>query len=137
MPVSPEARPHSRHILVVDDERTVVDFVEKVLEIGGHHAMTATSPEAALALCEQHGAPMLLLTDLKMPRIEGDVLAAQLRSWYPALKVLYLTGFVEQLYRKKGRLFRGEACLEKPCTIDGLLDAVSQLLSDDSSEPHS
>src|SRR5262245_14336484 len=92
---------HGRHILVVGDERAVVEFVEKVLALGGHETMSATSPEAALALCGEFGAPELLLTDLKMPRMEGDVLAARLRSSHPALKVLYLTGFAEHLYKKK------------------------------------
>ena len=123
--------PRTRHILVVDDEESMVEYVERVLELGGHLTMSATSPEGALALCERHGAPALLLTDLKMPRMEGDVLAARLRSTHPSLKVLYLTGFPDHLYRKKGALGEGEACIEKPCTINALLDAVSRLLNSD------
>ena len=116
-------------ILVVDDERSVVDFIDRVLRTAGYSTMTATSGDAAIALCERHGIPAMLLTDLKMPRMEGDVLASRLKPRDPHLKVLYLTGFVEQLFQNGKSLSDGEAYLEKPCTIDALLEAVSNLLS--------
>jgi len=116
-------------ILVVDDEPSVVEFVEKVLRIDGYTTMSATSGEAAIALCEQRGFPALLLTDLKMPRMDGDVLADRLRSREPGMKVLYLTGYAPQLFRRRRALTDGEAVLEKPCTIDALLAAVSLLLA--------
>ena len=121
----------SAKILVVDDERAVVDFVSRVLRSAGYTTMTATSGEAAIALCDRHGIPTMLLTDLKMPRMEGDVLASRLKPRDPNLKVLYLTGFAEQLFRNRASLPDGEAYLEKPCTIDGLLGAVSLLLRDE------
>ena len=55
----------------------------------------------------------------------GDELARRLRHDEPTLKVLYLTGYSEQLFNKKSTLWQDEAFLEKPCTIEGLLQAVS------------
>ena len=120
-------RPTPR-ILIVDDEDAIVEFADKVLRVAGYVTMTATSGEAALRACEAKGFPDLLLTDVKMPRMEGDELAARLRKLEPDLKVLYLTGFADQLFKSKQTLWDGEAFLEKPCTIDGLLEAVAQLL---------
>lgn len=120
-------RPRAR-ILVVDDEAVVVEFADRVLQDAGYKTMTATSGDAAIKLCEAQGLPDLLLTDLKMPRMEGDELASRLRKREPDLKVLYLTGFADQLFRNKQTLWDGEAFLEKPCTISGLLEAVSLLL---------
>ena len=70
----------------------------------------------------------LLVTDLRMPGMGGDELARQVRQRQPELKVLYLTGFSDQLFRDKGAMWEGEAFLEKPVTATGLLEAVSLLL---------
>jgi CheY-like chemotaxis protein len=123
-------RPHAEtRILIVDDESVVVEFVERVLETVGYQLMTATSGEQALQLCTSKGIPDLLVTDMKMPRMEGDELASRLRQQEPDLKVLYLTGFADLLFKNKEMLWDGEAYLEKPCTINGLIEAVSLLLS--------
>jgi CheY-like chemotaxis protein len=116
-------------ILVVDDEPAVVMFAERVLQTAGYQIMTATSGDAALKLCTQQGLPDLLVTDMKMPRMEGDELASKLRQQDPDLKVLYLTGFADLLFKNKEVLWDGEAYLEKPCSIGGLLEAISLLLS--------
>ncbi|PYQ82254.1 MAG: hypothetical protein DMG03_18110, partial [Acidobacteria bacterium] len=55
----------------------------------------------------------------------------RLRQREPDLKVLYLTGFADQLFTERGALWRDEAFLEKPCTVNGLLEAVSMILSGD------
>jgi CheY-like chemotaxis protein len=130
-----DRRPHAEtRILIVDDEPVVVEFVERVLETVGYQLMTATSGEQALDLCRKRGVPHLLVTDMKMPRMEGDELASRLRQQEPDLKVLYLTGFADLLFKNKEMLWDGEAYLEKPCTINGLLEAVSLLLSGQVSE---
>ena len=116
-------------ILIVDDEPSILSFVEKAMRIAGHQTSTAASGVAALAMCESQGAPDLLLTDYKMPDMDGDVLAARLRQREPDLKVLYLTGYADQLFNQRGNLWRSEAFLEKPCSIQGLLEAVSMMLS--------
>ena len=116
-------------ILIVDDEPVVVEFARRVLQSAGYRTMTATSGDEALKLCTEQGIPDLLVTDMKMPRMEGDELATRLRQREPDLKVLYLTGFADLLFKNKELLWDGEAYLEKPCTIGGLLEAVSLLLS--------
>ena len=67
----------------------------------------------------------LLLTDVNMPQMTGDELARRLRHDEPTLKVLYLTGYSDQLFKDKNTLWQDEAFLEKPCTIAGLLQAVA------------
>jgi len=130
-------QPHlPTRILIVDDEPVVVEFVQRVLETAGYELMTATSGEQALEICQRRGIPDLLVTDMKMPRMEGDELASKLRQQEPDLKVLYLTGFADLLFKNKEVLWDGEAYLEKPCTINGLLEAVSLLLTGEvSAEP--
>jgi two-component system cell cycle sensor histidine kinase/response regulator CckA len=115
-------------ILVVDDEASVVEFAERALRGAGYKTMTATRGDSAMQICEKQGNPDLLLTDLRMPRMSGDERAGRLRQRDPDLKVLYLTGYSDQLFRSKQTLWDGEAFLEKPCSISGLLEAVSLLL---------
>ncbi len=70
----------------------------------------------------------ILVTDLMMPNMAGDELARQLRQREPGLKVLYLTGYSDRLFKQKSMLWEGEAFLDKPCSVAGLLQAVALLL---------
>jgi two-component system cell cycle sensor histidine kinase/response regulator CckA len=64
-----------------------------------------------------------------MPEMSGDELARRMRLAQPSLKVLYLTGFSDKLFHEKSTLWQDEAFLEKPCSVRGLLEAVSLLLT--------
>jgi CheY-like chemotaxis protein len=111
-------------VLIVDDDEAVLTFVDRVLNEAGYQTMTASNGPDALELARK--TPIdLLLTDVNMPRMTGDELARRLRHEEPALKVLYLTGYSDQLFKEKNTLWQDEAYLEKPCTIAGLLEAVS------------
>ena len=111
-------------VLVVDDDQAVRDFVDRVLREAGYRTMVAGSGPEAIELAATEPID-LLLTDVNMPQMTGDELARRLRHDEPSLKVLYLTGFSDQLFNEKTTLWQDEAYLEKPCTIAGLLQAVS------------
>ena len=113
-------------VLVVDDEQAVRDFVDRVLREAGYRTMVAASGPEAIELASKEPID-LLLTDVNMPQMTGDELARRLRHDEPSLKVLYLTGFSDQLFNEKTTLWQDEAYLEKPCTIEGLLQAVALL----------
>ena len=116
-------------ILVVDDEESIRTFVKRVLESAGYVTSTAASGQEAIQAVADVGVPDLLLTDLTLPGMDGDDLAAKLRVENRDLRVLYLTGFSEHLFTQKGVLWEGEAFLDKPCNIKGLLEGVSMLLN--------
>lgn len=111
-------------VLIVDDDQAVRDFVERVLREAGYRTMVAGSGPEAIELASKEPID-LLLTDVNMPQMTGDELARRLRHDEPSLKVLYLTGFSDQLFNEKTTLWQDEAYLEKPCTISGLLQAVA------------
>jgi DNA-binding NtrC family response regulator len=79
-------------ILTVDDEPDMVDNCARILRRAGHRCLTATDPHRALALLESE-RPDLLLTDLKMPEIDGLALLHRARQLDPALPVVVLTAF--------------------------------------------
>ena len=116
------------HILVVDDEEAVVRFVERVLREAGYQPTTALSGAAALEAASKMSVLDLLVTDVMMPGMSGDELARQMRHSDRGLKVLYLTGYSDRLFKEKTALWADEAFLDKPCTVRGLREAVSLLL---------
>ena len=114
-------------VLVVDDEESVRRFVERVLNDAGYKtALAADGPEAIEVA--QVGSFDLLVTDVMMPQMTGDELARRLRINEPRLKILYLTGYSDRLFKDKVTLWEDEAFLDKPCGVKSLLEAVSLLL---------
>jgi two-component system, cell cycle sensor histidine kinase and response regulator CckA len=116
-------------VLVVDDEDAIRRFVERVLREAGYHIIVAASGTEALAAASTTDHVDLLLTDLMMPGMSGDELARRLRGKEPDLSVLYLTAFCDRLFADRMQLWEREAFLEKPCSINGLREAVSLALS--------
>jgi two-component system cell cycle sensor histidine kinase/response regulator CckA len=114
-------------ILVVDDEEPIRRFVQRVLSDAGHQPTLAIDGDDAVAVAKAHGPFDVLLTDVNMPNMMGDEVARRLRQDDPALKVLYLTGFSDLLFKEKVTLWEDEAYLDKPCSVRGLLEAVSLL----------
>jgi two-component system cell cycle sensor histidine kinase/response regulator CckA len=114
--------------LVVDDEEPIRTFVDRVLTGAGYKTTLAANGAEALEVAQKVGPFDLLVTDLMMPQMTGDELARRLRQGEPELKVLYLTGFSDYLFKQKATLWEDEAFLDKPCSIKGLTEAVSLLV---------
>ncbi len=116
-------------ILIVDDEEPVVKFVDRVLKDAGYQTATALNGPEAVETAKKIGPLGALVTDVMMPGMTGDELARVLRQGEPGLKVLYLTGYSDRLFKEKSTLWADEAFLDKPCTMKGLREAVSLLMS--------
>jgi two-component system cell cycle sensor histidine kinase/response regulator CckA len=115
-------------VLIVDDEESVCVFAEHALNAAGYTTRTASSGTEALNLIEAQDPFDLFVIDLMMPEITGTELAVQIRRGRPGAKILYFTGYSDRLFDEKRRLWDGEAFIEKPCTVEGLREAVSLLL---------
>ncbi len=113
-------------ILVVEDERTVLDLVVTTLEAVGYQVFSALGPGKALEVFHQReGEFDLLLTDVVMPEMTGQQLALLLCSKNPRMRVLYMSGYGEQNLMEltgKARL------LAKPFAADVLLSSVREVL---------
>jgi len=119
--------PKPLHVLVVDDEEPIRNYVNRVLQKAGHHTKVAGDAAEALRLAWTFGPFDVLVTDLVMPQVSGDELARQLRAMQPDLPVLYVTGFSDQLFVERHLLWEGEAFLDKPFSPKGLLEALTQV----------
>lgn len=89
--------------------------------------MAADGPEA-LQLSEQEAPFDLCVVDLVMPLMNGAEVGRRLRRANPDVKVLYFTGYSDRLFRETTTLSANEAFLDKPVSVEGLVEAVSLLL---------
>jgi CheY-like chemotaxis protein len=112
-----------------------VKFVDRVLRDAGYRTATALNGPAAVEAAKKLGPLGALVTDVMMPGMTGDELARVLRQSEPSLKVLYLTGYSDRLFKEKTTLWADEAFLDKPCTMKGLREAVSLLVSGGLTKP--
>jgi CheY-like chemotaxis protein len=83
----------------------------------------------ALLLAERHISRIaLMLTDVVMPRMSGRDLAERMRAMRPDLKVLYMSGYTDNVIMQQGELDPGEAFIQKPITPDALARKVRGVL---------
>ncbi len=122
-------RPVIVRALVVDDEEPIRVLIERILKMNGFQTAVARDGVDALAVAEGIEVLDILVTDLMMPNMNGDELARRLREKRPEVKVLYLTGYSDKLFADKMVLSDHEAFLDKPPSIEGLLQAVELLLT--------
>ena len=113
--------------LIIDDNQSVRMFVERVLREAGYQTTTAKDGVAAQHVVLHQGVPDLVITDESMPRMSGHEFVHWLRASFPAVKVLFLTGYVSPTFGDPLEIIDNNGYLEKPCTVKGLLQAVSML----------
>ena len=116
----------SERILLVEDEDVVRAFVCESLRNLGYNVVEARGGPEALLYCSRHPEPIdLLITDVIMPKMNGPELAARLTEDRPGVRVLYMSGYEEQLSRLS---VASGAFLQKPFTTDQLAGKIRELL---------
>jgi two-component system cell cycle sensor histidine kinase/response regulator CckA len=116
-------------ILVVEDEDTIRELAEEILQTCGYMVLTAHNGQEALTICEDHcGAIDLLLTDVIMPRMNGRDLAERLIRRWPKIKVLYVSGYTDDFVVHRGELDEGTAFLQKPFSAKTLTEKIRCIL---------
>jgi len=121
-------------VLVVDDEEMVRIIMVQVLQDNGYTVLEASDGLEALRIAKEHtGRIDLLLTDVKMPGMNGLELAARLLSNRPEMTVLYVSGHADstrQIQLQEGQFIiePGANFLHKPFSPDGLLQKVRHVM---------
>jgi len=117
-------------ILVVEDEEVVRLLLCSVLTDAGYEVLCAESSEHALELAHEHASPIdLLVTDVVMPGMHGPVLARELASSQPAMKVLFVSGYSENDISDQGVIEPDLEVLQKPFTHQVLVRKVQAMLA--------
>lgn len=123
------ATPSPSRVLVVDDDEAVRGFVQRILDEDGYLVDASATGVDALTRIHEGRTYDLVVADVCMPEMSGPQLVAQMRKRGSQAKVLYVTGFADQLFDERDdQLWADEAFLDKPCTVQGLREAVSLLV---------
>jgi two-component system, cell cycle sensor histidine kinase and response regulator CckA len=123
-PVSARA---SETVLVVEDSDDLREIVERILSGSGYNVMVAPNGLAAIDLAREHvGHIDLLLTDVIMPHMQGNDLAARMIESRPDIRVLYMSGFAQPAFGTTGK--PDLVLLDKPFNEPTLLARVRQTL---------
>src|SRR5919109_110142 len=116
------------HILVVDDERNTCDALEMILRRDGHSVLTAPSRNEALALLEEHEVD-LILSDMKMPQMDGLELLRHIKSRYPGLVVVMMSGHQDVTAAVEAMKEGAFDYLVKPFNRDDVLRTLQKALT--------
>lgn len=124
-------RPRGRGtILLVEDEATVRSLTRKVLSAAGYTVIEAEGGNEALsASADCEGEIDLLLTDVIMPILNGKELHQKLIESRPALKVLFMSGYTEDVISTRGVIEAGLPFIQKPFSIEKICQKVAEVLN--------
>lgn len=116
-------------ILVAEDDDNVRAFVARALAMKGHEVTEAQDGGlAAEIVSEERGGFDLLLSDIKMPVMDGIALSLSVAADYPDLTIMLMTGFADQRERAHGLDSLIYDVVPKPFTLDILLQKVDDAL---------
>ncbi|MFT0891623.1 cell cycle histidine kinase CckA [Pseudochelatococcus sp. G4_1912] len=116
-------------VLLVEDEEAVRKFASRALTSRGYTVIEAVSGTDALAIVDKLESPVdLVVSDVMMPEMDGPTLLTHLRSRFPDLKVIFVSGYAEDAFEKN--LPEGEnfSFLPKPFGLKELGEAVKKAL---------
>jgi signal transduction histidine kinase/ActR/RegA family two-component response regulator len=120
------SRHGSETILVVEDEDEVRSLASEFLRSAGYSVLTARDGVEALEVSDRLGGSIqLLLTDVVMPRMRGTELAQKLKACFPSLRVVYMSGYLEQ-DACSGEILEKAIVLLKPFSRDTLIRQIGE-----------
>jgi CheY-like chemotaxis protein len=128
------AAARSRHgsetVLVVEDEDEVRSLAAEFLRSAGYSVLTAKDGVEALEVSDRVGGSIqLLLTDVVMPKMRGTELAQKLKASFPSLRVVYMSGYLEQ-DTCSGEILEKAIVLQKPFSRDTLIRQIGEAFED-------
>ena len=127
---TPLEQPGGETVLVVEDEAMLRGVVRKVLEIEGYRVLLAGRPEEALQLSSEYPEAIhLLLTDMVMPGMNGRQLVKRINELRPATRVLYFSGYPDEVAFGDDLAEITTCYLRKPCSLEELLHKVREALA--------
>ena len=136
VPTTRDRPPGTGTILIVDDEAALRTVAVRTLVATGYTVLSAADGEEALQIsANREGEIDLVVTDVVMPRVSGKSLASELAKTRPKTKILFMSGYTDDLIVHHGMLDEGIQFLAKPFTASGLKQRVSEVLSSGSASP--
>lgn len=122
--------PGSGTILLVEDEAMVRQLARHVLELNGYAVLEASGGTQAVRICERHEGPIdLVITDVVMPGMNGREVAEQVARVRPEARMLFMSGYTDDVIVQRGVLANETPFLQKPFTPALLAARVREVLT--------
>ncbi len=129
VPENPTGLTGMETILLVEDNEQVRHLAEAILKRQGYRVLVAEDSEGALETLASHGGSVhLLLTDVVMPGMNGRELYEKAVQDHPGLKVLFMSGYSEDVIAHRGVLDEGVRFIQKPFSVQSLATKVREAL---------
>jgi len=127
---APRAQRGTETILLVEDEEPLRELIQTVLAEQGYDVIPSLDPEHAEEIANRlEGEIHLVLTDVVMPGTSGRELARRISARRPDIRVLYMSGYTDNVISSGGMLERGLAFLQKPFSPATLVQKVREVLN--------
>jgi len=121
----------SETVLVAEDSEMVRNLTVRILKLQGYKVFSGADAEECLALLENRDDPLdLLITDVVMGDMNGKQLFRRVAQRCPGVRVLYMSGYPEDMIAHQYVLEEGVAFIQKPFTVQGLAAKVREVLQD-------
>jgi len=119
-------------VLIVEDEKQILSLCSVFLNSYGYKVLTANHPGEAILLCEKHNEDIhLLVTDVVMPNMNGKELHERIIKLKPHIKVLYMSGYTEDVIFHRGIVANGISFIQKPFSMNEFIKKVKEVLGQD------
>jgi len=119
----------SETVLLVEDEASILRLGTAVLEKFGYKVLAASTPGQAISMAEQcDGTIHILVTDVVMPEMNGKELKKRIEKTRPRIKVLFMSGYTDDVIVHRGILDGDVNFLQKPFSVNSLADMVRKVL---------
>ncbi|HWY05461.1 MAG TPA: PAS domain S-box protein [Candidatus Acidoferrales bacterium] len=128
--IAPRAQRGTETILIVEDEEAVRELIQTVLAEKGYDVIPSRDPQHAEQIAARFAGEIhLLLTDMVMPGTSGRELAERISAKRRGIRVLFMSGYTDNVITSGGMLEEGLAFLQKPFSPAALVQKVREVLS--------
>ncbi len=124
-------------ILLVEDERTILEVTKLMLESLGYQVLVSSKPGEAIQLARKHVSEIhMLITDVILPEMNGRQLGETLLSICPGLKVLFMSGYTGDVISRQGVLVEDINFIQKPFAKEALAARIREVLDNKQGKLH-
>ncbi|MFW6138019.1 MAG: response regulator [Spirochaetota bacterium] len=115
----------SKHILIVEDDQNIAKLIDEIVKRRGYSSVVASNGEQAYRLFGEKNFD-LIITDLKMPKIDGMTLIKMVREKNTSIPIIIITGYGSEKSHKLAKSYGVFHILSKPCSIMDISRAIDE-----------
>ncbi|MCF7910502.1 PAS domain S-box protein [Candidatus Pacearchaeota archaeon] len=116
-------------VLVVEDEPAILEIAKISIKNHGYRVLAAKTPSEAITIAKSKNETIdLLITDIVLPEMDGKKLEKLLKNIFPNIKVLFMSGYTENVIMKRGLLRENINFIQKPFSLNSLADKIREVL---------